>query len=692
MASHNDTSDVDLARIAFDDSNRLAAEGKEDAAHERLLEAHRLNRKSLVITLALGQSCFQRKLWRESSRYLGSLAEHPEAREHAAEVANGLVMAGQAAVRALRPNDALKFYESAIGLDENCGAAWHALAQIAIERGDTARAAECLEREASTTSDPAAKDRLLDALGDFAIGVIHDEGLAERCWIQIREPTPAILDKLLLLQRQHIGHLERGETCQKLAALDPSRHRELLIEATDAFAAGEDFVRARKTAEQLMASYPLDVEAVTSATAVTLAACDAETTSLWLKRALQAWKTAGDRDERHAELWRRLGDAEQSRDRRGDAKLAYKRAIDAAPESQAALYARRGLVTLGAMSGRVTGNSLRALVEAEQAPTDIISLAQLLAGSNQTEEARAMYELAIALGVELTGSDLEIFNANTPRPLADDEAYSAALDDTERRALVDDKGDSPFDELFDMLGEAVGVANVPDPNTALTLSGMGDATRLSTTSYGTVATMYPQISKALGGPLTLLYASEVVAEDVQVLLAKPPVVVFGGQLVQLKSARGMAENEADVRFAIGRVIELARPRRIFAAGTSASAFRLLVQGLFQAFGKPADDVDDAVANEAERLRTKLPMLIRRRLTDLLATIDRAALDPDAYLAACARAADRSGLLACCNTIEAIRLAGGPEAAPHLVRFAASAKYLEARRKLRAPRRDSRPVL
>ena len=77
------------------------------------------------------------------------------------------------------------------------------------------------------------------------------------------------------------------------------------------------------------------------------------------------------------------------------------------------------------------------------------------------------------------------------------------------------------------------------------------------------------------------------------------------------------------------------------------------------------------------------MLLRRRLADKLAAAD--ALDPDAYVAACERAADRAGLLACGNVEIAIALAGGPTVARHLVRLAASQRYLAARRKLRSRR-------
>ena len=72
------------------------------------------------------------------------------------------------------------------------------------------------------------------------------------------------------------------------------------------------------------------------------------------------------------------------------------------------------------------------------------------------------------------------------------------------------------------------------------------------------------------------------------------------------------------------------------------------------------------------------------MTDFF-TVFGAPPDPADYRAACDRAADRAGLLACGHAGIAIALAGGAKAAPHLVRMAASPRYLAARRALRRGR-------
>ena len=115
---------------------------------------------------------------------------------------------------------------------------------------------------------------------------------------------------------------------------------------------------------------------------------------------------------------------------------------------------------------------------------------------------------------------------------------------------------------------------------------------------------------------------------------------------------------------------------------------------------PADALAYAVRLEAEAAAAKLGSsaaigdLAAERKSDGHApvtiennssTISDASIDSAAYLAACERAADRAGLLACNDITVAVELAGGPYVARHLVKLAGNPRYLSARRKLRARR-------
>ncbi|HEY5949207.1 MAG TPA: hypothetical protein VIV40_27125, partial [Kofleriaceae bacterium] len=572
-----------------------------------------------------------------------------------------------------------------------CAPAWHALAELASEQGDIVRAAECLEREATATKDPDTRLRLFDALGDLALDVLGDAERAERCWARVASSLHApVLRKLLALQRKRGSNIERGDTCERLAAAtaDEREKKELTEEAAEAFAAGGDLGRASAVAEYLIATHPNDIDSVGCAARIAIASGAHDRAANWLRRALTTWDAAGDRgdgDPRRADLWRRLGEAETIRRNERAALEAFQRAVTTAPESDGALAARRGLIGLASSHGRSANTSRLALVEAEQDPADVIASARELAAAGSIDDGRAMYELARALGVELLAEDEQFLDEHPAKLMATDEAYAAALDETERRALVDDPYEGPIAELLLLLGEAANLV-CPDAKTALDNEALFDARRLASSSEAAVVAMYPQIAKALSGPPTLLYGDPSRSgADLRLLLAWPPVVVVGPRLAALRArSRSDVEldSDAELRFRLGRIVELSRPHRLFVGGCEPDIFARLVAGLWHAFGKPDVEPTQEIAREAERLRQALPVQLRRRLTERLASLPAAALDLQTYRSACERAADRAGLIACGHTAIAIHLAGGPGRARHLVTLAASQKYLAARRKLR----------
>jgi tetratricopeptide (TPR) repeat protein len=685
----------ELAPLVHRLATIVAALGDHDEAHHLLHEAHRIDRKALAITLALGESCFARRLWREAGRYLGSLAGHPDAPAHAEAVARGLTHAALAEIRALRPAHASAHYEAAVRIDPRCAPAWRGLAELAMERGELARGAECVEREALATMDADERARRLEAAGDLAQDALGDLARAERCWVAVLDPGVScrlgreshpplasaarripVLEKLLVLQRGR-GAPERASTCEHLAELVPAdRARSLLEEAATAHAEAlhQGHVaaapRARDLAERLIATHPRDLDTVLAATAVSAALGDTTRTLAWARRVLPS-EPVGD-DPRHALLWRRVGDAERARGNTDAARQAYQHAVALAPESDAALAARRGLVGLAdpdtATSQRALHVSLVELVEVERDPDDALALARRLA-RDDAEAARCMFDLAVALGGELADDDRRFLASHPPRTMASDEGYPRPLGE-ERRVLVDDPADDPLASLLALLGEAAPLV-CPDPASALATAGYPGANRLSATGDAAATAMLPQIAKLLGGPPVLVFAHP--RAELEVLLAAPPAIIMGPRLASLR-ARTHGEldttDDAGLRFSIARIVELSRPQRVFAASPELPA---IVAGLAALAGRAGETV------WAERLRGKLSISLRRRLAERLEAAG--SLDPSAYVAACDRAADRAGLIACGDLGVAVTLAGGRDRATHLIDLAASRRYLELRQVL-----------
>ncbi|HSN27577.1 MAG TPA: hypothetical protein VLT45_14895, partial [Kofleriaceae bacterium] len=168
----------------------------------------------------------------------------------------------------------------------------------------------------------------------------------------------------------------------------------------------------------------------------------------------------------------------------------------------------------------------------------------------------------------------------------------------------------------------------------------------------------------LAGPPTLLHFTTRPVE-LELVIGSPPLVVIGPRLASVR-ARTVDEHDRtdlELRFKLGRIVELARPHRILAT-----------------------DPDFLEALRAETQKTTLPLVLRKKLAEKLAQ----PLDAVGYRAACERAADRAGLFACGHVGVAIELAGGPDQARHLVKLASSQRYIAARKKLR-PRRAMLPA-
>ena len=168
-----------------------------------------------------------------------------------------------------------------------------------MTRGETARAVECFEREAKSATDPRTRVRLFEALGDLALDKLNDTAIAERSWRQISgvvdAKNSAVLDKLLAVQRRRGAGIERGETCERLAELQPDKRaaRQLIEEAAQAYAAGGDVPRARAAAERVAQDAPRDVDAIACASGVMISLGDHVRAAMWLRRAFTAWKCGG---------------------------------------------------------------------------------------------------------------------------------------------------------------------------------------------------------------------------------------------------------------------------------------------------------------------------------------------------------------------------------------------------------------
>ena len=668
--------------------------GRDDDAYETLLTADRLHRGHLLIKLALGENRYKARRWREAALHLGALASHEEATRYASDVAQGLYHAALAEIRSLRPEKAPPLYARALELRPNYAPALQAMAELAMEQNDPRRAADLLTRQAMATDDPAERMRLFEALGDMALMMLSDESRARVCYeaaVTAAQPLEAkhvpLLEKLLERQDLAGDHLGAGKTAELMAAFGTTAAERgaRLARAAGDYLAGGDHERARAAAERAIAADPYDLGSAEIASELQVAAGDFDAAAEILGRCLSG-KDDGDEivRTRKAALWLRLGDARRERGDGKSAHAAYERAVALAPDTAAAVSARRQLAATY-QGDPARRNDLielrRELAAATGLPDDVVAWADELRRAGRVDPTLAALDLAGALGVKPDLHQAAFLSIQKPHPFAVDEGYRGVVDGDDRAAYLTDPDDQPLGPVFATLAEAASLL-WPDPEDALIRAGAGGARRMAANAVVPAAIAYPRIAAALGtGPVLSYVRDDAAAPPVQLVCAGTPIVVLGPAAAEVGSA---------IRFALGRVAELSRPERMIVGGLPDAELRSVFAALVRSFAPPTShaavrslfaDADVQRARD-ESIRSVLPVKLRLRFEQLFADLSPADLDLAAYVAASHRVADRAGLLVSGDAAAAVAASTQRGAGPEpIVRAVASPAYAALRAKL-----------
>ena len=326
--------------------------GREDQAYQTLLAADRMNRGNLLIKLGLGENRYRARRWREAALHLSACADHADADKHPSEVARGLYHAALAEIRSLRPEKAPALYQRAIELKPDFAPALHALAELAMQQGDTRRAADLLTRQADATAEPAERMKLFEALGDLALMSLSDEAMARKCYEKAVASAAPLESKHMpllakLLERQDLArdHLGAAHTAELMAAFgaDARARASRYTSAAENYAAAGELAKARAAAENAVAADSYDLTAVTVLSELLLRVGDHEAAAQVLGRALSG---KGDEDDlttsaRKSLLWYRLAEARLNRGDTAGGSTALEKAVAIAPNSDGAMAARR---------------------------------------------------------------------------------------------------------------------------------------------------------------------------------------------------------------------------------------------------------------------------------------------------------------------------------------------------------------
>ncbi len=635
--------------------------GRLDDGYRQLVEADRMMPGQLLVRLSLGENRFHAKKWREAATYLDGIAQHPEAAAYPEEVAQGLARAAQSELKLKRPERAVALYEAALGLSAEHRPSLRALADLALERGEKRQAVQYLRRLAESSGERAERAQLFEQMGDLYQG-LEDPAEARRSYeaalgmiSPVTEDHIPLLGKTLALQRDDGAVREAGETAQRLIDLeqDPTERAARRREAAMLLMGQGETARATEYLERALADNPTDEEALAGLATVYEQAGRLAEIEPFVARVLPGLAPlAADASVRaravRAELWERLGTLARGKDDEA-AIAAYDKAVEA---DTARLAARLALVELYGDRPRyrqVALDNHRALVAGDLTrATSLRALARAYADAGQTDWARCHFEMLALLG--LADDDDRAFLDSHPAPLRNaEDPYAGTIEDADRGRSLAHPDARVMAEVFAAIWEGVPGLNAP----TLESLGVDAQDKVSPLSELTIGKVYGQAAKALSNKRTSLYISWDSKLDAVVIAGTPPPsIVVGQRLVT-------GEDTAEMRFCIGRALELTRPEYILAATLAPKDFAQLFASVLKAFhprhSRWRAGAQDAATEQAAKLKKALPYKVSKRLAELFQENDSTPFSSVRWRAVVIETGNRAGLLLCGDLQAAARV-------------------------------------
>ena len=632
--------------------------GRLEEGYRQLVEADRAMPGQLMLRIALGENRFQARRWREAATHFESIAEHETASQYPEEVAQALTHAAQAELKLRRPERAAALHEAALRFAPSHPQTLRALADLAIERGEKLEAARSLRRVAECSADRKEQVQIFEQIGDLHLALGSKDAartayLDAASMLETDEPQNIpLLEKLLDLQRGDGAVADAITTAQRIAAavVDPgeraSRRREV---ASLQMEIGE-FADAANMLEKVLEDNPSDESALFHLCAAYAQAGRAADVAATLERLLPGLPAPSEREAVHtrASLWEELGNAVAGRDVEA-AIQALERAILMDPDR---LSARMRLAELYDGLGDRAALALqnhRSLVKLD--PTYDASLRALGAdylALGESDRGWCCLQVLDVLG-KANENEQAVLEAHPLPERPTDEPYAAAIGDSERHSQVAHPGTRVVADVFAALWEGVPALS------RVTLDSLGVTAKekVSAISDLDVAKIFSQAGKALSNQRAGLYLKpDAEFEGVRLVSAAPTAIVVGKAFAEAVSA-------SELRFHIGRALELLRPEFVLAATLDSVALDDLFSAALKAFHPKHNrwraGSEDSAAEEAAKLKKALPYKLAKRIAEIFQENVDTEVDCLHWRSAVLETGNRAGLLLCGDLRTAARV-------------------------------------
>ena len=634
--------------------------GQDEEGHRYLMDALRLDAKNLHLRIAVGLNRFRAERWREALRHLQELEEHPELGEHPLESAEALYAAGQCEVNLKRPERAIHFYEAALEHDPEHRGAIHELAKAALEAAEWEQAAGYLRREVALTEEILQRNSLLKRLGDIYRDHLDDLESAADCYVELFAGLPEeeaarleLLPQILPTLRQASRHEAAARVAEALAdvMMGEREKRDLLLVAAAEHQAVNATAAARAHFETALALDPSCLEAAAALSEILEAEGSDEHVVALLGEVLGQLPppTPDDTTARElaAGLHARLGRVQIRLGQQPAAviQLQQSLALDESVEVREALAEIYG--DAGEHQQDALANHRKLL---ELAPWRTGSLLALARASAKTAPYRAYCFYQALQTLETIDEEGVTFLANYTPPILDiEDSYPGEVGAKERWNLIALPEVQAMREVFSTLWEAAPSLFSRD----LSSFGLTPESRLSPMADTNLAKVYGAVARALGIKQTVLYLTrDPDAPELRVVCMAPPAVIVSEELAAQR-------NTIELRFLIGRALELTQPEYILATGLERGDFARLLTSVLKAFHprhmRGRREMGEEALEQAARLRRNLPFKVTRKLGEIFRSQTQTQFDSGAWRRAIQLSANRIGLALCGDPGTAIRL-------------------------------------
>ncbi len=683
---------------------------KVDEGKKVLADIDRKNPNQILIKLALGLNRFEARRWREAARVLSALAEHDEADQFPEEVAEACCIAAEAETRQRRPTKAPPLWEAALQLKPDHMPAINALVSYHTERGATPDAARYLRAQADATEDSSAKVQLLDSLGDLYMDNLEDDAEAMVCFreaLEAAEPVESrhmsILEKLFPLCRSLGDDAEAARVIGLTLAFteDDDLRMPREIQAADAYLALGEVERAQEHLQSALHIDPSNEQATVALVDLYEQTGQYKELADLLSAYLESLEEASEEAEwsRRAILFERLAETyRHGLEHPQGAITALEQALELDPtrtscrEILAELYG-----AAPEYEDKAFLNNLYLVSTDVKRPLALRSLADVYSRRGEVDRAYSVYRLLDVMG-QADLEELGYIAQNSPPDLAPDEIPPGALREEDRQEWLAHPDTKIMVEVFTTLWEGAPALF----GQGLEALGISAQDRISPVADMDLARVYGAAARVLGNRHTGLYLNwEGDTDEVHIACHAPPVIICGPDVEQ--------HTLGELRFLLGRALELTRPEYIIVSGLERGEFSQLFAAVLRAFhprhARRRSDDTDPHARRAAQLKKDLPYRVSRKLVDLFGAKAHVEFNSALWRQAVQHSGNRAGLLvsgdlrAGCRTIlgEELELEGEAqtewsaenfadyldrsEQLRELCAFAVSEEYFQARQAL-----------